>query len=132
MKPLATPPPDIVEALVASVLAVNSYSLEKAWALVQRLREAGLTDPAQVATLDIGTITVRLASSGYDRGFITGILAERVKDLMNAMARGQLDELPGAIAQKDARRASTILETVRGVGPKVVQNAMLLLDVAQP
>ena len=39
------PPPEIIEAVVAALLAVNNYPLEKAWSLLPQLRAAELTNP---------------------------------------------------------------------------------------
>jgi hypothetical protein len=76
------------EALLVSVLAVNSYPLEKAWALLPSLRDAHLTDPVFVASSDIAALTVLLAESGYNKGILTGLFAERVQQLMRAIHEG--------------------------------------------
>lgn len=41
-----------LEAVIAAILAVNSYGLEKSYKLLPSLRKAGLTDPATVAKAD--------------------------------------------------------------------------------
>lgn len=38
-----------IECLLMAVLAVNNYTLQKAWNLLPLMREAGITDPARVA-----------------------------------------------------------------------------------
>lgn len=118
---------DVVESLVVAILAVNSFPLDKAWELLPRLREAKITSPNVVAEFEVGALTVALAASGYDRGMLTGLFAERLKDLMSAIISGALDELPAALLARDESRASELLCGVRGVGKKVVGNALLLL-----
>jgi hypothetical protein len=54
-----------VECLLMAILAVNSFSLEKAWKLLPGMRE--------------------LTSAGYDRKRLTWLFAERVKALMAAV-----------------------------------------------
>lgn len=124
-------PPMLSESLttnlVVAVLAVNSYSLEKAWALRSALSDEGLTNPANSSKLDQRALTVRLAKAGYDRGMLTGMMASRVADLMRAIATGQLDALDEHIRQQDWEAVERLLRAVRGIGPKVAKNALLLL-----
>jgi len=116
-----------IEAIVASVLAVNQYPLEKVWDQLPALREAGLTDPARVAAADIGDIVVRLAEAGHYRGGLAGMMAERLQSAMRAVAEGRLDELPSAVARKDREAAIALLCTVKGIGPRVAGTAWQLL-----
>ena len=119
---------DQIEALVTAILAVNRYTIERAWDLLPKLREAGLTDPTSVAEEDIGKLTVRLASAGYDRGMLTSMLAERVQNLMRAVVAGKVDGLVGAAARHDKQAAVEILCQVKGIGPQVAESAWLLLQ----
>jgi 3-methyladenine DNA glycosylase/8-oxoguanine DNA glycosylase len=116
-----------VECLLVALLSVNSFSLEKAWALLPRLREAGLTDPARVVTMDMPATIEALVGAGYDRKNLTWLFAERVKALMAAIHGGELAGLDEAIAVKDKARATELLSQVRGVGPAVIQKAWALL-----
>jgi hypothetical protein len=118
---------EIVESLVVSVLSVNSYPIAKAWGLLPRLRESRLTEPQFVVGLDLGRLTVLLATAGYGRGMLIGLFAERIKDLMTAISSGALDQLPAAIVSREKGRAAEILCAVRGVGKKVAENALMLL-----
>jgi hypothetical protein len=36
-----------------AILAMNNYSLEKAWKLLPRMRGLGLTDPARVVVMEM-------------------------------------------------------------------------------
>ena len=118
---------DVIESLVVAVLSVNNYRLEKTWALLPRFRVARVTDPKFVVTQDLASLTVLLSSSGYDRGTLTGLFAERIKDLMTAIESGELDELTGALQSHDDKRTEEILCKVRGVGKRVAANAIILL-----
>lgn len=116
-----------IECLLMAVLAVNNYRLEKAWALLPRMRELGLTDPARVAAMDMPATIEALTGAGYDRKSLTWMFAERVMALMAAIHGGELAGLDEAIAAKDKARATELLDRVRGVGPTVIQNAWALL-----
>jgi hypothetical protein len=120
-------PAQVVESLLAALLAVNRYPLEKAWKLLPHLREEGLTSPVSVAAEDLGQLTVRLARAGYDRGLVTGILAQRVQHLMVAITAGRLDELPAAVQRNDAKATQRMLCEISGIGPQVAHSAWLLL-----
>lgn len=119
--------PAQVECLLMALLSVNNFSLEKAWLLLPRLREAGLTDPARVATMDMAATIEALTLAGYDRKKLTWLFAERVKALMAAIHSGELAGLDAAIAAKDKAEASELLGQVRGIGPTVIENAWALL-----
>jgi 3-methyladenine DNA glycosylase/8-oxoguanine DNA glycosylase len=118
---------DQVEALVAAVLAVNNYRLEKVWAQLPGLRAGKLTDPQWVASADLGEVVVHLTASGHDRGMLAGLIADRLQTMMQAVVAGKLDALPAALKQGDQDAATKILCTVRGIGPKVAANAVMLM-----
>ncbi|MCA9527524.1 MAG: hypothetical protein KC549_14640 [Myxococcales bacterium] len=115
-----------LDDLVAAVLAVNSYSIEKAWALLPKLREAGLTTPVTFPT-DLGPATVKLASAGYDRGLLTEMFAKRLLGLMQEAGSGALDELDAFVEADRKDDAVALLVTVPGIGPKVARTAWELL-----
>jgi 3-methyladenine DNA glycosylase/8-oxoguanine DNA glycosylase len=121
-------PDDVVDSLVMALLGVNNYPLEKVWNLLPRLREGGLTQPSQVASEDLNRLTARLITAGYDRGRLTGMLAERLQHLMTAIASGRLDDLCRASTRKDATVVQRMLCEIRGIGPQVAQNAWMLLQ----
>lgn len=119
--------PPQIECLLMALLSVNNYPLEKAWGLLPRMRELGLTEPARAAAMDMATTIAALTGAGYDRKNLTWMFAERVKALMAAIHDGELAGLDEAIAAKDKVRATELLDRVRGVGPTVIQNAWTLL-----
>lgn len=116
-----------IECLLMAILAVNSYSLEKAWKLLPRMRELGLTNPARVVAMEMPAAVEALTAAGYDRKNLTWMFAERVKALMAAVHDGKLDDLAGAVAARDERAAAELLGEVRGVGLRVIENAWALL-----
>jgi hypothetical protein len=116
-----------IECLLMALLSVNNFSLEKAWALLPRMREAGLTDPVRVEGMDMAAAIEALTGAGYDRKNLTWLFAERVKALMAAIHGGELAGLDEAIVKKDKDRATELLSQVGGVGPTVIQNAWALL-----
>lgn len=115
------------ECLLMAILAVNSYPLEKAYQLLPRLRGLGLTDPARVVDMDLPTAIEALTTAGYDRKNLTWMIAERVKALMAAIHDGRLNGLASAVEARDERGAAELLSEVRGVGPRVFENAWALL-----
>ena len=117
-----------LRALVAAILAVNSYPIWRVQELLPSLEKAGLLDPEHVAMLDMGTLTVKLAEAGYDRGMLTCRLAERLADLMRTVERGQLDELERLLTTGDKKKATELLLKVRGIGPTVARSVWALLE----
>jgi hypothetical protein len=118
---------EIIDAIVAASLAVNKYPLERSWNLLPKLREQQLTDPAFVASLDVGELKEKLIAIGYDRGKLTPMLAGRFKDLMTDIVAGVLSELPKAISENNKQVAIEILCKVRGIGPMAAGNVVMLL-----
>jgi hypothetical protein len=116
-----------IECLLMALLSVNNYPLAKAWALLPRMRELGLTNPPRVVGMGMPAVIEALTVAGYDRKNLTWMFAERVMALMAAIHGGELAGLDEAIAAKDKARASELLDRVRGVGPTVIQNAWVLL-----
>jgi hypothetical protein len=120
--------PSQVECLLMALLAVNNFSLEKAWGLLPRMRETGLTDPARVVAMNTPVVVGALTGAGYDRKRLTWLFAERVKALMHAIQKGDLAGLAAAVAACDEETATRLLLGVRGVGPRVAENAWALLS----
>lgn len=113
--------------LVVAMLATYSYSLEKAWALRDKLSELGFADPTTVVGKDAGEVGNLMKAAGYDRGGITYIIAPRVITLMEAVKNGELDGLAKAIKAKSESQFCETLVKVKGFGPKSAQLAWELL-----
>ena len=116
-----------LEAILVAILAVNSYGLEKAYALLPQLREAGLTNPESVANADVGDVMVRMYESGYQRGLLGEMFAQRVKHLMTLASRGELDLLDDFLENNQREQAIELLCQIKGVGPKVAGDVLLLM-----
>jgi len=119
--------PDQLAPVVAAVLAVNNYKLERAWALMPAFASAGLLDPEGVADQDLSDLTPRVFAAGFQRGLLTEMMAGRVRDVMRVARTGQLDGLPTRVEVGDREGVVTLLCTVKGIGPKVAGNAWMLM-----
>jgi endonuclease III-like uncharacterized protein len=119
--------PQQIECLVAALLAVNQFPVDKVRGLLPRMRESGLTSPARVAKMDMAEAIEALVGAGYDRKKLNWLFAERLKALMDAIETGKLSGLDASIAAADKDRAALLLRKVRGIGPTVVNNAWMLL-----
>jgi len=117
----------IVDILIVSILAVNSYTLERVLGHISSFKMQGLLDFRSVSEMDVGTIAVKLTKSGYNRGLLNGMMAERIKDLMTAISEGYLDKLPELVLKKDKAAALLLLCSLRGMGPTTAKNAWRLL-----
>ena len=117
---------DQLDCIIAALLAVNAYGLDKTYALLPAFREAGLTNPQRLTKMNIAQVTKRLAQAGYDRGLLTEMMAGRFINLLRAAEAGELDALPALIAKGDKLQATQLLCTVKGIGPKVAVDAWIL------
>lgn len=116
-----------IEVLVTAILSVNSYPLERVHRILPRMRTAHLLEPRFVSQLDLGPLTVRLYESGYDRGKLTSMFAERLQGLMKSIAAGELEGLGEHVESENAAATMDLLQKVSGIGPRVARTAWLLL-----
>lgn len=116
-----------IDAILVALLAVQQYSLDRAWSLLPKLEKAGLTDPKKVVKANLGALVVKLTESGYERGLLNGLMAPRVQNLMMAVVAGELDAFDELRGTGDRQAAIELLCRVKGIGPKVANNAWLLL-----
>lgn len=116
-----------LDALVTALLAVNGHPAEKVWKALPDFHAAGLMDPDLVSTEDLGTLTVKLASNGYNRGMLTGMMAERYQALMRSVSSGTLDALPALMRTEQKSEALALLQTVKGIGPMAARLAWSIL-----
>jgi hypothetical protein len=119
--------------LVVSILAVNQYSLERTYCLLQGFREQRLTEPLSLAQWEPQEIEKRLRDAGCDRGeFMTKLFAERLSALGALVRTRGIDECEKAISSRDARSIEALLLPVKGVGPVVLRNFYSLQEIKPP
>lgn len=116
-----------IESLATAVLAVGLWPADRVVTALPQLREAGVLDPAGVATMDLGVLTVKLNGNGYGRGLLTSMYAERLQALMRELAGGGLDDLADLVAEGNQADFAVRLREIHGVGPKVAANAWAFL-----
>ncbi len=115
-----------ISNLVAALLAVNFYSVERACALMPRFEALGLLDPTTYVTLDQGQVMSRMIEAGYARGGFVPILSFRLYPLMEAISAGGLDVLRELVAADDRAAFTARLSSIHGFGPRTVENAWQL------
>jgi hypothetical protein len=95
------------------------------------LKLAGLLSPIDVAAMDLGEVTVKLAKNGYSRGLLTSMYGERLQAVMRAVASGSLDALPELVSSRQQDAFTRSFTEIHGVGPKVAANAWEFLTAVQ-
>jgi len=116
-----------LEAIIVSMLAVNNFSLERAYGLLPTLRESGLTSPKRVIDTPTDTIRAGLATAGYQRGHLTEMFADRLIALMREVDAGRLDRIDSLVLSGKREEAQELLCSIRGIGPRVALHAWLLM-----
>ncbi len=118
---------EIWNDLIVCILAVNQYSLEKAYGLSEKLREQGLLSPENLAALTVSQIAGKLQRSGYDRGvYLTHLIAERLASLGAFIRSTGVKECEALLKTKDKTSISSVLLAVHGIGPVVLKNFFAL------
>ena len=118
------------EDLVVSILEVNQYSLEKTYALLSGLREAGLVNPKNLGSWGLETIISLLKSAGCDRGsFMTKLFASRLSSLGIAVKSHGTAACTQILLSKERDKIGNLLLPISGIGPKVIHNFCLLRGI---
>lgn len=118
---------DIASDLLMALLAVNSWTLEQVGRLYPLLKQHQVFDVTAVSHLDVDQIQERLTSAGYKRGPVLGtMMALRVQHVAIALAEGGAELLSNLETAGDTSGAREFLLTLKGVGPTVVENYLLL------
>jgi hypothetical protein len=119
---------DIVSVVIA-MLAVGGYSLQRVWDIQASLEKEGLIDPKAVEKLNEAEVVRRLVNSGYDRGpIVTTSMAQRLMALHRAVRSGVLMQTCRLIQEGRLKDAETMLCGVKGIGPSVFKQFMLLRE----
>lgn len=115
-----------VEHLVAAMLSVNGYAVERAVTLMPSFRAAGLLSYGKVAAMDGDALAGALQACGYTRGGFVPIMAYRLVKLLEAAESGNLDEcqMRAAVGDRDGFRRA--LSGVHGLGPNTSMTAWIL------
>lgn len=114
--------------LVAALLAVNFFPLDRAHAMMPAFESRGLLDPQHVAALSQADLIRMMAEAGYDRGGYLPILSFRLFTLMEAISSGSLDVLRAHAHRGDRPAFISALSTVKGFGPVTAGAAWELWD----
>ena len=116
--------------LVCALLAVNLWTIEKAFSLKERLEHEGLVDLDRVAAMSQDEVLKRLERAGCHRGdYITGLLSHRLVEMAKAMANGGIHRLDELIRQRRIEELDQWLLGIRGVGPHVLRNFKILRGI---
>lgn len=126
MTPIA---PETLDAIVAAMLTVNQYPVDRAVGLVPSLRAVRLLDAPVVNAMTWDELVQALRTAGYDRGGFVPIVGARLAELMLAAERGDLGPLQDAVSAKDRAAFCAGLSAIKGFGPKVSETAAWLLEL---
>jgi hypothetical protein len=113
--------------LLVAILAVNRWPVEKVYTLLPTLEEAGLLEPNNLAAWGIDVIKSALEKSGYTRGdYMTTLMAGRLKSLGIFVAETGREGCERLLRAGAMDSLTVSLGPVRGIGPAVLGNYVLL------
>ena len=113
--------------VVIAMLSVNNYPLDKTFSLFDQLRANRLFDPSFLAASDAAELARRLGAAGYDRGTtMTEIFADRLLALGHLAESLRIDACTRILTKGSRDEVSSLLGSVKGVGPKVLENFFVL------
>ena|ERR1700730_14344453 len=118
------------EDLIVAILSVNRYSLEKTYLSIAGLRREGIVEPHKLRSWGTEEIAARLIRAGYDRGrFMTTLFAQRLASLGCFVESHGLESCERVLRSKDSSAITTLLMSVNGIGPSVLQNFFLMRGI---
>jgi hypothetical protein len=118
---------EVVGDVLAALLAVNSWTVNRTYGLVEPLRRVGLLDFRSVAKLPVEDIADRLSAAGYSRGeFMTTQMATRVLSLAIVLSGNNVAVLSEHLNAGRHDAVEAMLKQARGVGPSVLRNFWIL------
>jgi hypothetical protein len=121
---------DVMETLVAALISVNRWTLEKSYEIKEALARNGLFDAHLLSTLNSAQISSRLLLAGYTKPeFVRNLIAERLHLLGLSLADGQLRRLEALVVSRDVRAVESFLSKIKGVGPVVLGHFKMLQNL---
>ena len=118
--------------LVMAIVSVNKWSLRKTFSIFFSLESEGLTDFRRVRRWTPESIRLRLVRAGYKRGeFLENLVANRLLAASVELTEDKLGALLAASASRDVSQIHTILESVPGIGPVVIEKFISLSKKGQ-
>jgi hypothetical protein len=116
--------------LVVSILSVNNWSLESAYAGLPGLQSGGLCSPENLVKWDVEEIVAGLKNAGFDRGpFMTTLFARRLASLGVAVGTMGVEDFSRSLSSKQRTKVSNLLMPINGIGPRVLANFFLLRQI---
>ena len=113
--------------LVIAMLAVNRWTLDRAFALNDDLTAAGFLDPAAVRAMTVEEVASRLVQAGYRRGqYMEQLLAVRIAGAAHVLEAEGMRRLVELERRGDKDGIQKFLLTIKGVGPEVANSFLVL------
>jgi hypothetical protein len=112
----------IAENILIAILAVNGWTADRVFPMVERFRTVGLLDFVAISGLSVEDIAERLARAGYARGeFLNELLATRVLSMATVLTPNEVSRLKQCLAEGRTADVSVTLRGINGVGPVVLE-----------
>jgi hypothetical protein len=119
----------IAENALIALLAVNRWTLDKAFSIRAGLLAAGLTDFDALLSMTVEEIAGRLATAGYARGeFMNRQMAQRILSMATVLTSSEMQRLRPLVQAGQRHDVNVTLQKIEGVGPTVLDNFWILQD----
>ena len=119
-----------VADLVMAILAVNQWTLAQSGAIFEGLKKENLFDPLTIQQMDDAELQIALKRAGYKKAdFVVGLISSRLHDMAKKLAGDGEQDLRDLVLAKNKKELREFLMGIKGVGPKVYENFLLLNDI---
>src|SRR5213076_2147977 len=107
----------IAENALIALLAVNRWTLDKAFSIRAGLLAAGLTDFDALPRLTVEEIAGRLGTAGHSRGdFMNRQMAQRILSMANVLTSTEIQRLRPLVQAGKREHVNVTLQRIEGVG----------------
>jgi hypothetical protein len=119
--------------LFTAIMAVNRWTVERAYSVSVRLKAVGLLDLPAMSSMSVDDVSERLGRAGYDRGeFMLLQMAERMLSMVRALENGGLEKVETLETSRRLGDIRDFLLTIKGVGPAVVNCFFIMREMKNP
>ena len=119
--------------LFTAIMAVNQWTVERAYNVSARFKAVGLLDPSTLSRMSVEDVCERLGRAGYNRGeFMVLQMAERILHMARTLANEGMERIEALETSKRLGDLREFLLTIKGVGPTVVNNFFEMRELKAP
>ena len=107
------------ERLICSMISVNQWDIKKTLKIIESMRANNMFEIESFKDLNVIEIGSNLKKSGYDRGSLTYMIAERLIKTSVIISKKGVSSTEELLS-KNTPESKEFLKNLNGIGPKTI------------